>query len=67
MSRWGWRDTGSGPGAMQLVADGAEFSRTQSAYRAHVDHGAACRVCAHDPGQCTAVAELWEAYRQSTQ
>jgi hypothetical protein len=65
--RWEWRDTGSGPGAMQRVSDGPEFSRTRSAYRSYADHGAECRVCAHDPSQCTAADELWEEYRQSTQ
>lgn len=65
--RWEWRDTGSGPGAMQRVAGDAEFSRTREAYRAYTTHGAECRVCEHDPSQCATSGDLWEAYRQSTQ
>ncbi|QTU45656.1 hypothetical protein F3K20_12965 [Streptomyces scabiei] len=65
-TRWEWRDTGSGPGALQLVADDPEFTRTRAAYRAYADHGEGCRVCAQDPGQCATAADLWETYRQST-
>jgi hypothetical protein len=64
--RWEWRDTGSGPGAMQRVSGDLEFSRTREAYRAYADHGAECRVCTHDASQCTEAEQLWQAYKGCT-
>lgn len=68
MSRAGWAyvATGGGPGHLQRVASSAQFNRVQRAYRAYIDHGRRCPVCAVDSGQCTVAEELWSAYQAET-
>ncbi|MFF7763128.1 hypothetical protein [Streptomyces griseorubiginosus] len=66
MSRatWQWRD-GSSVGHMQrVVADGV-YTRTQTAYRAYIDHGRACQTCAVDSENCAEAGDLWGAYREA--
>ncbi|MFB8183259.1 hypothetical protein ACFC8N_46265 [Streptomyces sp. NPDC055966] len=42
-----------------------EYSRIQRAYRAYIDHGKDCPVCAVDTSVCTTASDLWTAYREA--
>ncbi|MFI6404897.1 hypothetical protein [Streptomyces sp. NPDC050548] len=61
-----WRDGSGGAGHLQRVASNAVFTRTQTAYRAYIDHASGCATCAMDSGQCTIAEELWTVYGATT-
>ena len=61
-----WRDGTGCAGNLQRVAGNAVFTRTQTAYRAYIDHASGCATCAVDSGQCVTAEELWSAYRATT-
>lgn len=65
-TEWQWRDGSGGAGHFQRVASNAEFTRTQTAYRAYIDHASGCATCAVDSGQCPTAEQLWSAYRATT-
>ena len=58
-----WRDSGSGHGHMQMVADSGTYSRMQTAYRAYINHATACDGCGHGERRCAEADELWRTYR----
>ena len=65
-TQWQWRDSSGGAGHLQRVATNAVFTRTQTAYRAYIDHASTCATCAVDSGQCVTAEELWSLYRATT-
>jgi hypothetical protein len=65
-TEWQWRDGSGGAGHLQRVASNAVFTRTQTAYRAYIDHAQGCATCAVDSGQCATAEELWLVYRATT-
>ncbi|MER6352356.1 hypothetical protein ABT186_11020 [Streptomyces sp. NPDC001634] len=64
--QWQPRDEGSGPARFQRIASNSQFTKTQRAYRAYIDHGHGCATCAVDSTQCTTAEELWCAYQAAT-
>lgn len=48
---------------LQRAARNAAQARVQAAYRAYLDHGRTCPVCAVDSGVCANAGALWDAYR----
>lgn len=66
MSRWEYSAASSGPGHLQRMASNAQYNQIQRAYRAYIDHGRDCAVCAVDSAQCTTAEELWGAYKAAT-
>lgn len=67
MSRAGWRyvSAGRGVGHLERAAGHISYNRVQRAYRAYVDHGRTCPVCAVDSGVCATASGLWTAYREA--
>ncbi|MFI6662515.1 hypothetical protein ACIBL8_44220 [Streptomyces sp. NPDC050523] len=64
---WEWRDEGSGgPGHLQRISASGVYSRTQTTYRAYIDHVRDCLTCAVDSAQCSTAEGLWAAYRAAT-
>ncbi|NNN30727.1 hypothetical protein HLK59_10195 [Streptomyces sp. S3(2020)] len=45
------------------MASDVEFSRSQRAYRAYLDHSSGCRTCAVDSTVCTDAERLWNVYQ----
>jgi hypothetical protein len=68
VSRAGWAPDagGSGPARWQRIASNAQFIRTQTAYRAFMNHCRDCAVCAVDSSQCATAEEMWAAYQATT-
>ncbi|MER6351250.1 hypothetical protein ABT186_05210 [Streptomyces sp. NPDC001634] len=64
--QWQPRDEGSGPARFQRIASNSQFTKTQKAYRAYINHGRDCAVCAVDSMQCTSAEKLWRAYKAAT-
>ncbi|WP_225097049.1 hypothetical protein [Streptomyces sp. CoH27] len=58
-------DAGSGVGHLRRIASDAEYNRIQRAYRAYIDHGRGCPVCAVDSSVCTTAGDLWNVYREA--
>lgn len=57
-------DTGEGPKPIALAAGIAVENKSQTAYRAYLEHRPGCEQCqSGDTLQCAAADALWEAYR----
>lgn len=41
------------------------YNRVQAAYRAYIDHGRDCPVCAVDSGVCATASALWAVYQEA--
>ncbi|GAB2968545.1 hypothetical protein GCM10023080_034340 [Streptomyces pseudoechinosporeus] len=57
--------TDSWPERLQRLASNSEFTRTQLAYRAYLDHSIACAGCGHGQTRCETAEELWRAYKDA--
>jgi hypothetical protein len=60
-SQWQWRDGSGGGPHLQRVANAAVYTASQKAYRAYIEHAAACPACGET--KCQQADELWQAYQ----
>lgn len=63
MSVWEEQSTEGTSGRVQRVAAAgghAAYTRSQTAYRAYIDHGTTCADCGET--RCTVSDDLWQAY-----
>ncbi|MFD5078039.1 hypothetical protein [Streptomyces sp. NPDC058371] len=64
MAEWQWSDGRGGGGHMQAVVS-SRYSRTQTAYRAYLDHSMLCDDCEYGEERCAVARELWLTYREA--